>query len=136
MSYSRCAAGKCQFRTPDGKASDDLPPPRRKKGAPADVALEDLKPSQLVYDVQEDPANKCKGLCRCFIVIQRINKAGKVVSEILRSPDGDDKDGLDKKEVDKLKKEVKKGEDIKFIAACIEMEADKNSGKLEPKFDK
>jgi hypothetical protein len=132
---ARCATGKCAFRTPDGKASDDLPPPRRKKGAPAETALEDLPPSKLVYDVQEDPANKCKGTCRCFIVIQRINKAGKVVSEIYRSADGDDKNGLDKKEVDKFKKNVEKGESVKFLAACLETQKG-DDGQLEPKPDK
>ena len=132
--YTICAKGKCQFRTPDGKLVDDLPEPRRKKGAPAEPPLGRLDPSLLVYDVEVDPVAKCDGMCRCYILIQEINRTTKKpITERLRSADGDDKNCLTKREHDAWVKDAAAVKhDINFIAACIEMEQDA-TGTLVPK---
>jgi hypothetical protein len=132
--YVRCAAGACKFRDPAGKLVDDLPDPRKKKGVPADTAPADLKPTQLVYDVVTDGTAKCAGTCRCYIIAQIIDtKAAKVVSEIVRSGDGDDPGGLDKADHDKIVKQntVAGHREVKFVAACLETEL--QDGKVVPK---
>lgn len=133
--YTICGTGKCQFRTPDGKLVDDLPDPRRKKGAPADTPLGRLDPSLLVYDAVVDPADKCGGNCRCYILIQEIDRAtAKVVTERLRSADGDDKNCLTKREHDNWIRDADQVKrNVKFSAACIEMERDKTTNELVPK---
>lgn len=132
--YERCGKGACKFRDPSGQLVDDLPAPRKKKGAPADKSVEEVKPSQRVYDAATDGTAKCEGTCRCYIIAQVIDtKTTKVISEICRSADGDDPNGLDKAEHDKIVKDntVPKHKEVKFIAACLET-VDEN-GKRVPK---
>jgi hypothetical protein len=140
MPYIRCATGKCQFRTPDGNGDDALQPPRRKKNAPADVPKEELKAHQLVYDViQPDPTKKCAGDCRCYIVVQITDtKSGGVVSETHYSADGDDENGLNKQEHDRIVKHTEKTghRAVTFLAECLEVELNKETGKKEPKHKK
>jgi hypothetical protein len=124
--WVRCKAGQCHFRTPDGKESDTLPPPRRKEG----------KKPVFVYDAQSDPKKKCAESCRCYIVAQRINKKTKGVEvETLYPADGNDEDALTEQGVARLKKEAEQAKTYtyEFVAACIEMVANAKTGKLEPK---
>jgi hypothetical protein len=135
MAYVRCATGECKFRDPAGQLGDDLPEPRRKKGAPADTPTNRLDPSWLVYDVLTDGTKKCTGACSCYIVIQFINTdTGKPASEIVRSADGDDKNALTKREHDTWVRDntkAKNHREVKFLAACLETEQEE--GKRVPK---
>src|SRR5690349_7630065 len=122
--WVRCKAGECHFRTPDGKESDKLPPPRRKGG----------NPPSFVYDALSDPKKKCAENCRCYIIVQTIEKkTNAVLVEQLYPADGNAEGALTKDTLDQKKKDAEnmKTQKIEVIAACIEMVV--QEGKLEPK---
>jgi hypothetical protein len=138
MIWKRCAAA-CIFRTPDGKEAPKLPPPRPKEGTrDADRA----KPTQLVFDAIPARTKPCpnKESCRCYILVQRIVDKGrdknKVETEAYYPGNGDHEGALTQADVNLFEKRAKEQGGhwrYEYVAACLEVEADAQTGEVHPK---